>query len=616
MPAEIRAPTASGRVEHRRFRTLRRGLNLALAREMIRLRENEIALIVLAALAGFAIGAVVAIIDGAVVWLHNLIFGLPLDAHLSSAATEIPAFVRFLAPAIGGILVGLIATAIRHFRPREIVDAIEANALYGGRMSLRDSLHLALLTIVSVGFGGSAGLEAAYTQVGSGLASKIGRNIRLRRQDLRLLVGCGSAAAISAAFDSPLTGAFYAFELVIGSYAIQSLAPVASAALCGNLAIHAISDGRPMFTLPPAMNVESHDFLLFLVLGLGAAAIAIATMRAVTVVENTLRSHKVPGFLRPVLGGTGVGLVALYYPEVSGSGHGAISSQLEGGLQFHVLAALLLAKIAASALTVGSGMRGGLFSTSLLLGAIYGEAVAAGLTALLPHLSVNPLAYALIGMGAVAGGIVGAPVTMTLLVLETTGNFSLTMGVMASVIACSIVVRHAFGYSFATWRFHVRGLRILGAHDVGWIADLTVGKLMRKDIHLVPASDTIAALREHFPLGGPKYAFVLNNRGTYIGMIETVEAHSPAYDEDAGSTTAEALIHNEPHVLTAQENIHSAIQMFTRTASEVLPVLDSVMSGRVVGTVSEAYVLRRYSQELEKRRPEEANGGVFSPKTV
>ena len=141
---------------HRRFKTMRRGLNLALARELTRFRENEIALIVIAALAGFVIGAVVSVIDGAVVELHYLIFGVPLDAHLS-AGREIPAGVRFFAPVAGGILVGLIAATIRHFRPREIVDAIEANALYGGRMSLRDSIHLGLLTIVSVGFGGSAG---------------------------------------------------------------------------------------------------------------------------------------------------------------------------------------------------------------------------------------------------------------------------------------------------------------------------------------------------------------------------------------------------------------------------------------------------------------------------
>ncbi len=615
MLIETRAQLASGRVVQRRFKILRRSVSLAFAREITRFRENEIALIAIAALAGLAIGAIVAIIDGAVVWLHHVIFGVPLDAHVS-AGTEIPALVRFLAPAVGGLLVGLIAVAIRRFRPREIVDAIEANALYGGRMSLRDSINLALLTIIAVGFGGSAGLEAAYTQVGSGFASKIGQNIRLRRQDLRLLVGCGSAAAIAAAFNSPLTGAFYAFELVIGSYTLQSLAPVASAALCGNLAINAISNGKPMFVLPPAMAVGSHDYLLFIILGFGAAGISIATMRTVTLIENTLREHKVSRIWRPVLGGAGVGAIALFYPEVLGSGHGAISYQLEGGFEFQALAALLLAKIAASALTVGSGMRGGLFSSSLFLGAIFGGAVAAGLQAIAPGLPVNPLAYALVGMGAVAGGVVGAPLTMTLLVLETTGNFSLTMGVMASVIACSVVVRQGFGYSFATWRFHVRGLRIQGAHDVGWIADLTVGKLMRKDVHLVPASETVAELREHFPLGGPKYAFVLNDRGGYIGMIETVEAHSSTYDEVADATAAEALIHEEPHVLTAQENIHSAIQMFTKTASEVLPVLDSIKSGRVVGMVSEAYVLRRYSQELEKRRPEEANGGVFSPEAV
>ncbi len=332
-----------------------------------------------------------------------------------------------------------------------------------------------------------------------------------------------------------------------------------------------------------------------------------------TLVENGLRRQKVPGWLRPLLGGFGVGSIALFYPEVLGSGHGAITTHLKEGFPVATLSALLLAKILASALTVGSGMRGGLFSSSLLLGAIYGEAVAHGLLILAPQLEIDPIAYALVGMGAVAGGIVGAPLTMTLLILETTGNFSLTIGVMAGVIASTVVVRHSFGYSFATWRFHVRGLRIKGAHDIGWIAELTVGKLMRRDLHLVPASETIAQLREHFPLGGPKYAFVLNEGGAYIGTIETTEAHSSAYDLTADVTTAEALIHDEPIVLTPEENIHSAILMFSKTTSEVLPVIENRKSGRVLGYVTEAYVLRRYSQELEKQRLEEADGGVFSP---
>jgi len=578
------------------------------------MRENEVALIATAAAVGSCVGAVVGVIEGAVAWLHYILFGIPLDGHLS-AGSLIPSINTLLGPAIGGVLVGLTVIVIRHFRPREIVDAIEANALYGGRMSLWDSLDLALITVISVGFGGSAGLEAAYTQVGSGFASKVGQNLLLRRRDLRLLVGCGAAAAISAAFDSPLTGAFYAFELVIGSYTLQALAPVASAALCGNLAIHAIGETRPLFFMPGPITVQTHDYLIFLLLGFGAALISVVAMRAVTLVENSLRHQKIPRWLRPMLGGTAVGVVAFSYPQVLGSGHGEISYILSGGFAMAPLTVLLIAKIAASAFTVGSGMRGGLFSTSLLLGTIFGCAFAAGLAALVPSLAINPVAYGLVGMGAVAAGIVGAPITMTLLVLETTGNFSLTIGVMAAVIACTVVVRQSFGYSFATWRFHVRGLPIRGAHDIGWIADLTVGKLMRRDPHLVPASETVAQLREHFPLGGPKHAFVCNEGGVYLGTIETIEAHSSAYDAEAQKMTAADLIHDEPRVLTPGENIHAALSMFTKTASEVLPVVETAKSRRVLGFVSEAYLLRRYSQELEKQRIEETTGGVFSPES-
>ena len=568
----------------------------------------------MAAAVGFAVGAGVAAIGGAAALLHQALFGVPPGSHLS-AGTAIPILNAFLAPAAGGVLVGLTAAAFRYLRPHEIVDPIEANALYGGRMSMWDSLKLTLITVISVSFGGSAGLEAAYTQAGSGFASKIGQAFRLRRKDLRLLVGCGSAAAISAAFNSPLTGAFYAFELVIGSYTLQSLAPVASAALCGNLAIRAIAGAEPSFEMPGAVALDGRDYVLFLFLGFGAAFVSIVAMRAVTLVENSLRHRKVPRWLRPTLGGAAVGAVAIFYPEVLGSGHGEISYVLGGGYSMEPLTLLLIAKIAASAFTVGSGMRGGLFSSSLLLGTLFGAAAGAGLQSLVPGLAVNTVAYALAGMAAVAAGIVGAPITMTLLVLETTGNFSLTIGVMTAVIACSVVVRQSFGYSFATWRFHVRGLRIRGAYDVGWIADLTVAKLMRRDIHLVPASETVAELRTHFPVGGPKYAFVCDEGGAYLGTIETVEAHSPAYDGTAEQTAALELIHDEPHVLTPGENIHVALALFAKTGAEVLPVVETAKHARVLGCVGEAYLWKRYSQELEKHRIDEANGGVFSPES-
>ena len=141
-------------------------------------------------------------------------------------------------PVVGGLLVGLTLILLRRWRPREVVDAIEANALFGGRMSLGDSIGLVGATILSAGFGASVGLEAAaYTQLGAALGSRLGRGVELRRDDVRTLVGCGAAGAIAAAFNAPLTGAFYAFELIIGTYTLQSLAPVGIAALTGDLVV-------------------------------------------------------------------------------------------------------------------------------------------------------------------------------------------------------------------------------------------------------------------------------------------------------------------------------------------------------------------------------------------
>jgi CIC family chloride channel protein len=579
-----------------------------------RLRESEFAFIVIAALTGIAVGVGVAVLTAGVTLLHKLLFGVPLNGHLSYGVS-ISLLTALLVPAAGGLLAGIYSYVMRRLRPRDIVDPIEANALYGGRMSLLDSMNLAVLTIIAVGFGGSAGMEAAYTQAGSGLASKVGRSIRLRRQDLRILVGCGSAAAISAAFNSPLAGAFYAFELVIGSYTPQSIAPVAVASLCGKLAIVMLGQAEPLFTVASPITLSETDYELFLLLGLGAAALSIGTMRAVTIVEHTLRTQHVPSWLRPAVGGLAVGAIAMLFPQVLGSGHGAISSYLSPGSSYMLLFALVLAKMLASALTVGSGMRGGLFSSSLLLGTIFGTATATLLLSVAPGLDINVTTYSLVGMAAVAGGIVGAPVTMTLLVLETTGNFSLTAGVLLTVIVTTFTVRKTFGYSFATWRFHIRGLDLRGAHDVGWIRELTVGKLMRRDFHQVPASETIASLREKFPVGGPKYAFVVDDNGAYAGTIETLEAHAAKFEAEAGQETVDTLIHTEPVALTEKEDIRSAMLLFRKTASEVLPAVENRKSRRLVGYVTEAYLLRRYSQELEKQQFEQG-GGVFSPKSA
>ena len=258
-----------------------------------------------------------------VAFMHTVLFGVALDQRLS-AQPQIDPWLALAVPTLGGVLFGLSLWILVRVRPGREIDPIEANALHGGRMSLRGSLIVALQTIWSNGVGASVGLEAGYTQFASGIASWIGQAFRLRRSDLRLLVGCGAAGAIAGAFDAPLTGAFYAFELVIGSYSVAYLAPVGVAALVGYLVAHAFGEtplGIGALYVSHVRGGRSRHLDAGRPAGGRRRHRAHAQRGAVRDAAQRLRIRPI---FRPALGGLVVGLLALVTPEVLSSGHGAI----------------------------------------------------------------------------------------------------------------------------------------------------------------------------------------------------------------------------------------------------------------------------------------------------
>jgi CIC family chloride channel protein len=576
-------------------------------------RDNGIALLVISALIGIGVGAGVVAVHQLLQGLHEVLFKLP-PHRLLSEGIGISPWRIFLIPVLGGLLVGVTTVLIRRWRRREIVDAIEANALHGGKLSLIDSLNLTLMTILSGGFGASVGLEAAYTQFGAGIASRVGQTLKVRRSDLRMLVGCGTAAAISAAFNAPLAGAFYAFELVIGSYAPAALAPVSVAALAGLFVSRWTFGPEPI--LPPAdlIRVTAWDYPMFGLVGIGAGVLGIVTMLSVTRVERAFRALSIPAWIRPCLGGAALGQIALPFPQVLGGGHGAIQAVVNMNMSLLLLVCLVPAKALASALSIGAGFRGGLFSSSLFLGSVFGCAVGRLIDTAAPFAHADPLAYTVVGMAAVAAAIVGAPVTMILLVLELTANFSIAAGVVAAVIISATVVRTGFGYSFATWRFHLRGVPITGASDIGWALDLTVGKLMRRDPAMVPVDMPLDQLRRAFPLGGAKTVFLTDPNGNYAGMVQMADVHSPDLDARLSSLTAQDLAVAADASLVPSQPVRQALELFRDSQRETLAVTASESDQRVVGYVTEAYALRRYNQELELARASDLKeSGLFGP---
>jgi chloride channel protein, CIC family len=562
-------------------------------------RADEVWLGMLSAVVGFFGGFAVVAMNFAVELMHRRLFALPADLGLSEAPALDP--VRAIAvPVLGGLVLGVSMWMLTRLRPGNLVDPVEANALYGGRMSLSGSLIVAVQTTWSNGVGASVGTEAGYAQIGAGIASWIGRSFRLRRGDLRVLVGAGTAAAIGGAFNAPLCGAFYGIELIIGVYSIATLPFVVIAALAGTLTAQVLGAALPPLDVTLPQVVPYSAYALVLLEGVACGLLGIGIMRGVTLIEEGFRRSNIPLWARPALGGVAVGLLGCISPTVMSAGHSALHATINLSFPFLVVLGLLLIKSLASALSIGSGFRGGLFFASLFMGALFGK-VFAGIAGLLPFLAPMPTGfYAVVGMSGLAVSIVGGPMTMTFLALETTQNFAVTMAVLAASITAAMTTRRLFGYSFATWRFHLRGAPIRSAEDVGWMHALTVGRMMRAPGVIMQQGMSLAAFRTETPLGSVQRVIVTDAEGRYAGIV---------YSSEAFTITGEGrrlgdVLHHQTQFMLASMNVKEALAVFEDAEADALAVLDGPESRHVLGMLTEQYALKRYSEELERRRRE------------
>jgi len=563
-------------------------------------RAHETSLVVLAAMIGTIGGMVVLAMSVVVAALHALLFDVSITERLSSQPS-IETLRAVLVPSLGGLVLGVALLVLLRWRPAREIDPIEANALHGGRMSFRGSVIVALQTTWSSGVGASVGLEAGYTQLASGLAASLGRGFHLRRADQRIMVGCGAAAAISGAFGAPLAGAFYAFELVIGGYTPASLAPVGVAAVAGYFVTHGFEALSLGISVGPVGDVVGRDLAIAALLGGLAALFGIFIMRGVSLCEMGLAKTGLWPPLRPALGGLGVGLLALLTPQVMSSGHGALHFSGLVSMPLQIIAGIFVLKALASIISLGSGFRGGLFFATLLMGALGGRLFSGGVDLVWPGLGLDPNVYAVIGMSALSASVIGGPLTMSFIALESTGNLWLTTAVLVAVIISTMITRELFGYSFATWRFHLRGETIRSAADVGWIRDLTVGRLMRQDMTTVHVDMPIGEFRQRFPLGSKTQVVAVDGDGRYVGLALTAEAHAPEIEPAKGLA---GLLHHRDVVLHPAMNIREAIAVFDAAEAESLAVVEAGDERRPIGILSEAHAMRRYAEESEQRRRE------------
>ncbi|WP_440959279.1 chloride channel protein [Oceanicaulis sp. LC35] len=369
--------------------------------------------------------------------------------RLASTASTLPAIMVILAPVAGGcvvsllLYVGLKTKWLPEIRAEGVADVMEARAAQGGKMALMPSVWSALVHAVSIGAGGSTGREGPSVNLGAALASFISQPLNLPARGARIMLACGASAAVAASFNAPVAGALFAFEVVLGHYALRSIGPVAAASVIGAILSRIHFGATPAFSVPEVPPASLADFIAIIPLGLVSAALAIACVMLAFNVPRHLATRaqalSIPLWILPPFGGLLIGGLGLLAPEVLGVGYEATSIALAGGYAIATLAALIVLKLAAIVATMAFRFGGGIFAPSLYLGAMLGALYGALIAPILGPDSAGSAYFAVIGMGAVGGAVLGAPLSTTLIVFELTASYEASIALLVCVSLASVI---------------------------------------------------------------------------------------------------------------------------------------------------------------------------------
>lgn len=384
---------------------------------------------------------------------------------------------------------------------------------------------------LSLGAGASVGREGPAVTLGAVISAWLAERLQFDRSLSRVLLGCGAAAAVAASFNAPIAGMLFAHEVIVGHYAMRALAPVVIASVTGTMVSRGWFGDFPAFMIPTFHQVNVWEFPAFAGLGILCGLVALVFMHGIVWGEKAADLSRLPRWARPAGAGLMLGVLALWYPEVLGVGYEVTNNALSGTLPLVFLATCAVAKIIATAASLGFGFGGGVFSPSLTIGALVGGAFGVVANSAFPELSSGSGAYAVVGMGAVSSAVLGAPISTVLIIFELTSDYGLTIAVMVAVVIANVVTAQLGGItSWFHWSLERRGLRI-GGNDVRLLQTLRVRDVVNPDCLVVHPDTHLKTLREYLLRTPYAKLFVVEEKnGRFIGTITLADLSNAAFD--------------------------------------------------------------------------------------
>lgn len=379
--------------------------------------------------------------------------------NLVSALSKLPWYTVFIGPVIGGLLVGwLLERFVEAKRTAGVADIIEAKTIGTKHLKPIPALSSIFITAISLGSGASAGREGPMVHLGASLSAFLANKLHLPDWATKTLLACGAAAAVSASFNAPIAGVLFAHEVILAHYAMRAFVPIVISSVTATILTRIWFGDVAAFTIPDYQITSLWEFPAFALLGVVCALVAVLFQFSLMATDYIARNINIPLIFRPAIGGALIGSIALFYPHVLGVGYEATDLALKSQLPLALLLGLLIAKTAATAITLASRFGGGVFSPSLYLGAMAGGAFGIIAASAFPEMASSQGLYAILGMGAVAAAVIGAPISTTLIVFELTGGYELSIALLLTVSIANGINQAIHGHSFFHWQLEMRGL--------------------------------------------------------------------------------------------------------------------------------------------------------------
>ncbi len=514
----------------------------------------------------------------------------------------LPLYWKILMPALGGLVVGpLIYFGARETKGHGVPEIMEALLLKGGRIRPRLTFMQMLVSAICIGSGASVGREGPIVMIGSAAGSTVGQLMKVPHERLRTLVGCGAAAGIAATFNAPIAGVLFAVEVLLNDFRLEKFSPIILASVTATALSRHYYGNFPALQVPPYKLLNPTEFVFYAILGILCGVVALLFIEVLYKSEDFFDRLSLPDYLKPFLGGLGMGIILIFFPHVFGVGYGTVNLALKGALTWKLLFVLIFVKIIATSITLGSGESGGVFAPSLFIGAMTGGAFGYLVHLLFPHLTANSGAYALVGMGALVGATTHGPITAILIIFELTGNYLIILPLMVSCIISTFIATSLKDGSIYTLKLKRKGLTLKRGWEQTILETFKVKDIMSRDFQTISENATIDEVIEGLSKSSHSYLLVTNAKGELVGILSFHDVRKALLEKKEKERITAAEIATKKVVsVTPNDSLLIAQHKLGTLGVSQLPVVDESNPKKVVGIISLKDLIAFHERELLK----------------